>query len=310
MENISWINQTTSEPSQFITQKITISFLALFINLDIVAISIIILSRLKLDKTEFYILLINSILQINMKLSLIWYNLSNFVLKINFIIDYFHLSYDIIVSSCFSLSLFYYSLFHLSSLNRSKYFLKLFTMIHNAKTFFLYLTLVFLIFLALALFICLFTYSKVSPDFTLDNQTQDVIFYCYLITIVPTFFPILVYLASIFVVFMTKFGANSEATNRYATTSRNANQLNDHIRFKRNLLLVLKFFLLATIYLIGYLPSNILFFIGFYCPNCFGIALIIFNYFCEFLLFFQPFLLVFIHSILRKTFKLLIQRYI
>lgn len=258
----------------------------------------IILSKSKLIPTEFAILIVFNITTLVLKLCLTlvylseWQNMFGLCFySINSSITYF-------VFPMISSTLFYYSLYQVSNISRSRLFIILFNQTRSLKKFLIFEIFIFLIFASASISIYVIN-SEQDPFCTNQNIAK----YFYLIIFamfVPALFPLVVYAFGIAYICVTRLRNQKQkySTNNETQTSQNRK------RFKMNLNLMLKFLFLALIYIFGALPQTANYFIYINCPKCSAnlkfISYII--YVSNFFYIFQPIFLIYIHAILQKRF--------
>ena len=266
--------------------------------LDVFNIFIITLSKPKLIPLEFYILMTLSISLVEFKIIID----TNIIL--NFISEKYHkyciftiLNLGILSSGCFNmLTLFYYSLFQASNVSRSKLFVMVHEMVHKTKAFIIYqICNGFLsIFLsALYFFLAYLDVNKCPNVYFLMNKF---IFNGSLITqlVFASFLPISVYISTaVYIFFFTNRGLMSHDSMIKA-------------RFRKNLIVMLKFLALATFFALGIWLLNICFCISFTFPG--SISYVITGYLSFFFFSLMNSSLIFIHSITKKTLKIYVIR--
>ena len=261
--------------------------------LDVFNIVIITLSKPKLIPLEFYILMTLSISLVEFKIIID----TNIIL--NFISEKYHqyctftiLNLGILSSGCFNmLTLFYYSLFQASNVSRIKLFVMVHELVHKKKTFIIYqICNGFLsIFLsALYFFLAYLDVNQCPKVYFLMNKF---IFNGSLITqlVFASFLPIFVYISTaVYIYFFSNRGLISKDNMQRA-------------RFRKNLIVMLKFLTLATFFALGIWLLNICYCVSFLFPG--SIAYIITGYLSFFFFSLMNSSLIFIHSITKKTLK-------
>lgn len=287
---------STSYTAEIIARDISIDIIIIAIIIisimfDIFSLSIIIASKSKLIKTEYFILIaicqismVNKFTGIFQKLQELFHSLAQLGL-LNCLIVY---TINIDVNFVFYMIIFYYSLFHLSSIKRGPHFTKFFNLIHEPKNFLIYLTFIFI---SYSTFIISFTFIFRSQifleqngcDLNYNNKLAYIPFFFYIMA----FLTQIVYLAAIVILIILKVKTK---------------QMNEIKKLGRNLIIVIKFSIFSIISLIITMPwyiFNILYFLISY-SDLYVIS--ISQFFAQILFLFQTILLVFIHCRLREKF--------
>lgn len=303
-------NESTNETTKSQlkpTFVLYLSFACIFCPINIFAMFIVISSRLKLVKVEFFLLSWNLILLSCDKLEKIWFFSHLILLNLNMIpleLNIANQTIEFLFSFCYFMSLLYYSLFHLSTLNRSKYFLKLYNVLHESKTFIIYSISILTLATTYSVSIALICYYKIIYA----EIGEDLRVYTFILLGHPfesnviSVLPILVYLMAILLVLHSRL-------NCCQILNQNASSENQN-RFKRNLVLVGKFFILTIIQTLATFPKNFSHLLLIFCPasNC-QLGLIELFYIIGYaILSIQPVFIVFVHTILRSTLSSLIRR--
>lgn len=218
---------------------------------DLTSLATVLASRPRLIKTEFFILIWICFLTLNFKFATIMYfhNSFNFAL-LYAIISY---TYEMINNFCINITLFYYALFHLSTLRRSQCFLRVFNLIHNPKSFVVYSSLFLVVSLVISLAFSITTYFELRP-FEQNPLLYSLFFVKYSIpiiceTVVPSLFAIVTYLVATVIVCASRLRNHQ---SKYSTNN------DEKRKFRRNLVLLLKFWFLATYNFVCFFPSVIL----------------------------------------------------
>lgn len=288
------LNSTRTKLSnlEFILQ---FSFWSIAILVDTLIIILVFKSKSSLIRVEYFILTTFQLVSVLINLTIIIGTLKVYV-SFNVIFVILLRFFSFLTQMILSFVLFYYALFHLSSVNRSGCFRKLFNLVHNSRNYFFYL-------LAISIFGILFliVYSLVFYSIEKSNNNliisnfKDIInkeseYFVAYVAIWFTTPPILVYLIAIGVLYFRqlKFGKN------YSIKSESQFA----IRYRRNLRVLLKFSILAINNILSNLPVLIYYFIRVNC-NCNKFEFL--GYLTDSANFIFPILLVLIHNILKKT---------
>ena len=264
------------------TASIVFFTLALFLTLK---------SRSNLNRVEFFILCTISLSNITSKLWYILLGISQFLFPISNrcgIISFgtLFLIFDFICCS----TLFYYSIFQISSLSRAKLFLLVFDKAHIMRGFVIYQIVTIVMAILLNLVQWLDTFLR-GCDY---SQQSKYILIFYLVFFGPRVLIISSYSLATVYVFFTRF-----------------KQQSDKKRFRRNLNLILKFNLLSVMFIISYLPYMLSYIID--ASTLLGSssisALRLFTFYLPLLVYVvHPLLLIYVHNILKNTFKRLFFR--
>lgn len=302
--NISFlVNNTNTETSIAVTnvnkQIVMIPLTAICYFGDFFCIYIIFASRFKLVPTEFFILLSEIIHLSVIKLCIIW-NLAIYVFPKLYHSFMVYFTVYLVVNFGFHMTIFYYSLYHLSILNRSKIFLKIFEFTHNTRIFLIYSSLVFLTSCIISIAITIKTTIETNVAkavFIQYEQVNALAFLALFEIVVPSFFPISIYMIAIAVLLCSRFVILSSGAAAAAAVE---NDQVENKRFKRNLKLIGRFTFLAMFILMGTLPQNIVLIMNFVFPNEFELlkfVMITLAYTCFIN---QSIMIIFVHTILRE----------
>lgn len=260
---------------------------------DLICMSTVFASRFKLIKTEFYILILIGLMDINDKLGVLFYFYVS--LKFNLLYSSLSLSYSVLTNFCINMYLFYYSLFHLTSLSRSRLFLKLFQIVHKTQIFVIYSILILLISLTLT---C--SFSIVDYFYLKQFETDPLLFLKFfssyslrvlLQTLFPSVLSLVTYFLSIGFSLMRLKGKQSKHLSQSEMKSS-----------RRNIILSVKFLFYAIINFISSFPVVIFCALFLFCPQCNLRDIRFLAYFGILSFIIKSIFLIFIHKILRDTF--------
>ena len=275
---------------------ITITTWSVSILAYLLAFFVIIMSRSNLNRIELWILIVICLSNSISKLCyIISYTIPVFSLRVpgpcfTFVFGVLFILFDFVCCS----TLFQYSLFQISSLSRAKLFLLLFDTVHSVKGYIIIQIVIFIIAIILNLIQWL------------DNFIRNCSSGSYKVPIVfcleffgTRFLIISSYLLATFYVFSTRF------FHRKAAFSSSNNSQNDSKRFRRNLNLLLKFNLLSVLFAVSYLPIIIVYFVDLtvVMSTSFSLIKMFVFYFPLLVYVIHPLLLIYVHNILKATFK-------
>lgn len=264
--------------------------------IGIFCIIIIILSKPKLILTEFYILMTISISLIIFKIIID----SQFILML---ISQEYIGYCIFailnlssltLGFCILLSFFYYSLFQVSNVSRSRLFVLLHELVHKKKTFIIYQIAIGF----LSMFLFLLDFFMAYSDF---NQCPSIFFLMSKIIsngslIIQMVFacslPIFVYLSTTVYIFCS-------SKRRSSISISNNSMVND--RSGKNLNVLLKFLTLAVLFVFSFWLLNLFYFLSFISPNAISTLATAYTSFISFSL--MHLFLILVHSITKTTLK-------
>lgn len=263
--------------------------------LNIFGLVIVFLSRSKLLKVEFFILVMLNLKTTVFKVFAVYqysamgFNMDLFKQCLTAMLSM--LSASILTSSF--MTLLFYSVFQVSTVSRSKLFLFLFNSTHNVRNFFIYevlMTILQLLFSAISILMSFLDKNQCPDILSLVNQNVLVKFIVFLA--VPSFLPIIVYLfAIVYVIF-------SRLKHKYQQGSN----------FNKNVQLLLKFLALALIFFSSFILQNFFYFSTFlFDINIYVNAIVGDLGFILYAL--QPLLLIYAHSILKVTLLSYIHRF-
>lgn len=194
--------------------------------------------------------------------------------------------------------LFYYSLFQISTISRDKFFIILFNLVHNSKVFVIYEIAVSIVLLGLNGASYYLAYKLKSHCPNVNDMLIIIIKYNLMIVIIgPNFLAVFAYLACTIYICYSRLIQKSKNMIYAATSNRN-----ESVQFRKNLRLLLKFLALALVFFACSLFQN-LFYIYTYAYGDFS-PMVLFLGHTGFVLYgIQPLFLIYIHSVLKSSFK-------
>lgn len=272
----------------------TIWWISVFLNIS--AIVIVHLSRTKLIQTEFLILIIlNTISTIQKILMSINFTIVTYISSIFSDCEQLLLIAVIgIFDGGYSVILLYYSIFQVTTTSRAKLFLQTFNVIHNWKTYLIYVSLWFAIATLATIVVASLLYVEDKACGYIWQRTFTLELF---ISIIPRFLPAIVYLLG------TVFLCYSWSKNRMSKYFNDRNQIK---RFRRNLKLMFKFLAFALVLLVSNSTQMGFYIIAINCPefDCQRIyqAYSFINFIGYGVSFMQPIIIIYIHNILKETF--------
>ena len=298
MENI-----TLQHSSPFISSDVLSWFFIWIIGglLSLFSLLIVILSREKLKRIELVILLSLNVTSLAFKIFVI----------VQFSIVYFAAEIVLscpytIISTCGTMlnekifmSLFYYSLFQVSSISREKLFLVLFNLVQSVRNFIIYEIITFILIIAFTSLYTMFAYFKTNN--TCPNMSQilrEAIEYKFLFGYFSqSVLAVIVYISATLYLCFIRFRYRKYQSED-KTTRNNRLEIS---KFRKNLKILVKFLILALIILLSSLFQN-LFYYSSYVYGDFSSKVIIYADIGFILYMLQPFFFIYIHRILEKTF--------
>lgn len=256
--------------------------------IDLLVIIIEFKSRQILIRLEFFILLAISISSLLLKIASIltyielYFSETIFGQHTNFILQWVSINFTFFQS----MSLVYYSLYHITFLKRSSCFLVLFNLVHNVKSFVIYLAIISVYSLLLTSIYMILTYIPMySSNLGLAQFQRRFIVMIILECAVPPFLASIVYVVAFLITYFSRF----QKTNSSDELKRA--QMNFKLMFK---------FLLLTLSIIMYiLPKTAFAYIAFNLVDHSKFEFL--NYIGDISFFLFPIILISIHEILFKT---------
>lgn len=255
----------------------------------------IVSSRTKLTRSEFYILSTFNLIAIVLKLVLTLFYIHRYFLA-EFLGPCSYLVFQAMSSTLNTslyMTLFYYSLYQTSNLSRNKWLLKLFNIVHNWKNTFLFEVAVFLLASSGAIAYSIVVYKRSNYNKCANLKVE--LFYLVLFwVVVPSILPVVLYAAATVYICYCRFSRPSSYLSSQSESKR----------FRRNVKLLMRFLALALIVSLSLLPQTVYYFISILCPKCTVDSVFLANisYVGYFFYGIVPFILIYIHKILRRTF--------
>lgn len=289
---------SNSTGKSWLNEKIIASITVIAIPIDILVIMLVVSCKSKLIRTEYYILLQLNVLSFLISISalsaFVSYNVtatSIFNQYQCFIINIANLLIFFLVN----LVILYYSVFHLSFLSRAKWMLKLKLLIENANFFLIYFISLLIVLTGMVIAAGIGIYrditSKIDYNLCFNLEANKIKNIFIMMSELPMFLAILVYsIAGVLVLCNRLF-----SQQKYLNT-------NEKKRFRRNFLLVVKFFIFTILNFLKTVPMCLLMISFFYCERCHLDVLYQLFYVSYLCYIIQPFFLIFIQSILKKQF--------
>lgn len=265
------------------------------LSLDLATILTVVASRAKLINTEFFILILFNFMDVNNKIAILLYFYNSLDFDLLFALIAF--SYSIVANFCITMNLFYYSIFHLSTLSRSAVFLKLFELVHRFRNFIIYEIVCVVFSFVLTAILARSNYLELREF--ISNPLISTLFFvkfsfqviCQ--NIIPCCLSLLMYISSMVFVFGSRL---SDRHGKYAASA------SERRKFRRNTLLLVKFTFYACVNVFSTLPIAIFCIILLICPTCPLITIRFFAYFGFICFAIKSPSLVLLHNILRATF--------
>lgn len=258
---------------------------------------LIISSKSKLIKLEFYILLTFIIASILFRSLILTTYLFVFFFR-PMLTDCLYMCIHFSSSSLFtklSFTLLYYSLFQASSVSRSKLFLLIHLHIHKPRTFVIFeaVTIAFQLVLLFAYAIVINLKNGGCPTI---NEVDSNLFYVRIIVFnsVPSLLPILIYLTTVCYISRSRLFLFKSRQKKQQLTSTK--------KKRRDVVLLFKFLSLAVVIALSNLLLNVYYVIA-NVNNLSFLVYFLVGYSSFFLFAIQPLFLLYIHSILKNAFK-------
>lgn len=199
-----------------------------------------------------------------------------------------------------SMIFFYYSLYHVTFLKRTKIFLLLSNTIKKPITLLIYLIGV------LIFSICLSSVCIIRIMLQTRNLTISIELYqreCFAIAIsqilIPSFFPSVVYFLATLITLYSRFRISLSKINHM-----NDSELK---RFRRNFILFSKFLILGIVNIFYMIPKTLYSFLVANCIQC-AEKLLILDFIGDIFFLMIPIALIIIHNIIRKTLKNILKK--
>ena len=300
------MNNTTVELFFPISSNDILSWVLIWIIgsiLSLFSLVIVVLSREKLKRIEFVILVSFNITTLTFKLVVlcnfsIAYFFPNMILSCGYTIVFLA---TIVLGEKLFMVLFYYSLFQVSSISREKLFLKLFDLVHSVRNFLIYELIVFIILIAYTTVYTMIAYFKANQTCPymiqiLKEYTELKFYFGYYL---QSTLPVLVYsFANTYLCFIRFVSVRFRKYQSDETIKNNRLEIS---KFRKNVKLLVKFHILSFILFISALFQNLFYQFSFVYWD-FSIRSIIFADVGFILYSIQPLFFIYIHRILKKTF--------
>ena len=262
--------------------------------LDVFSVLIITLSKKKLIPIEFKILMAQSISLIIFKIIIDSEIILNLVsMRYRKYCLYTILKLAIIASGSYTmLILFYYSLFQASKVSRTRLFVMVYELVHKKKNFTVFQIGIGFLSIFLSIFYYLLAYLDVNQCPNVNFLMKKMIFNGSLITqiVIISLLPIFVYISTAVYIYFS--------SNRRLLSGNTIIR----VRYRKNINVLLKFLALAAIFALGFWLLNAFFIISFIFPDSISYVIIEYTSFVFFSIMYS--LLIFIHSITKKTLKM------
>lgn len=207
--------------------------------------------------------------------------------------------FNLIIQLIYSFILFYYSLFHLATIDRSSCFRKLFDLVHNSRTFCIYMMSItlFAIIFIIGYLLVFFWIENANNRF--DNLIETIVrASMYLMVYVSIWFtapPLVCYLISMLVVYL---GHLRSVHRKYADKNNDADKQQQLRSTTRTFKVLLKFSILAVNNIMSNVPVLVYYFLKLAC-NCSNYQYL--SFVGDFFYLMCPVFLILIHEILKKT---------
>lgn len=266
---------------------------------NIIGLFVLWISKTKLLKTEIYILFMFNVMSFAYNfLGVVLFFLVYFIypdLFYNCAFSVFNTIWLILMPKLF-MTMFYYSLFQVSSLSRHRFMLILHSTLHKTRTFLIYDLLMTIFFSAFISFIVLSAFFDENKCPSVITLTSYYILLKFLVLFqVPSILPVVVYFSATVYVFYSRHVRRAELLS-------NRQEL---LKLRKKTKLVLKFFVMAVSLAADSLLQCIYLFSLFIVPINSTLISILGN--IGFLISsLQPIFLIYIHSIMKKSFKMFI----
>lgn len=296
-QNISEIHLTI----QLETLILLTSIWTVGILIALMSIAIVLISKQKLIRLEFYILMVLCTSSLSFRILVVTDFIFGIVMHELFLLT-LNCTYSIInvlaliMILQFSMTMIYYSLFQVSTINRNKFFLNLYTFIHKTRNFLIYEMLVLTLMMVLTFVYVYLAYLDVGECPNIFVIVHKYLTNAFLIQLlVSSAFPVIVYSSAVVYLLYSRF-INVPQHSKYTS--------NEKTRFRNSIILLVKFLLLILIFISSSLTLSGFYFLSFLYPN--STAYYICGYLGSTLFVIFPIGLIYIHSILCQTLKQLL----
>lgn len=280
---------------------VAITYLWIFSSLlDFAILAVIFQSRSTLSRIEFMILFTMRIYWSLLKLSVIL-TYVDLYLRENIFNSMTKLLINLFVSNVsfiFSTTLIYYSIYHITFLKRSKIFLALFNLVQKPKTFIVYSIVTIIVSPLVTLVSLAILYPEVYGGYieaSFFENTKRIFIMEVILLIIPSICPSLVYFtATVITCYCRLLSTVSSKSSKHTVDAESK-------RFRKNLRLLLKFLVLAFVYMMCMLPKTIYAIILVY-SNFRSPYLEILNYSGDLFFILSSFVIILVHKIIGETF--------
>lgn len=300
-------NRTLADDQSWSTTQKNIATLGLWtfsLFFDVIIILVILKSISKLTRIEFYILCTIAFCSTLFKLTallvyvIIYFNIMLFGQYTSVVI------LGIAINSNFveSMMIFFYSLYHVTFLKRSNFFVKLSNAIQQPRTLLIYIIAVVVISIVISSSCLVIVTLQTQAETHMIGLSMKLIeqkSMCLLIflVIIPAFLPSLIYSIATLITFFSRLRAKRTFSSFNQTLSNIQMK-----RFRKNLSLFSKFLLLGVFNILYVILKTLYQLISVYSETN-NQSLLLLNYFGDFFFLTMTIFLIFIHRILRQTLK-------
>lgn len=272
--------------------------------LSLVALIALLASKPKLVKLEFNILLTLNAITLFYRVSAVAIFLVTYFMypeiMYNCAFSIVNLLWTVIMFKVFMVT-FYYSLYQVSSCSRHPFCRRLHGLIHSLRNFVIYQALVVILVTLILTYIVLVAYADLNEcPSALDLLNYMILFKFITTYVLPSLLPVLAYSIAILLVFFTRLNNKKSALGK-------SNQ-NGSKRARKDLKLLLRFFVLGLICTLSSLLQNVYLFSTFFesISQPLNSIVGILGFFINAI---QPLIWIYIHSILKESFLTLVSRF-
>lgn len=302
IQNDTNFNNTSS--SNQIESIAMISAWSTSLLVELIFLFVIIKSKSNLVPVEYLILLEITSGWFSFKMVIIYNYISGLISSNDYSFFKLLLSQWLFGNASFLLSMFmiYYSVYHVSTLTRSPLFLKLFYLVRRKQTLLVFTILVAIYSITFTTVSYITVYQRLEIIFS-NGTTKEAwslyqtsnIHLVILQSLTPPFVTSSIYFIGVIVIFKSWISDHRS----YATKSTNK-------RFKRNLVLIVKFLFLSLGICLFISCKIVVYISSLYTKS--DLLMRCINYIGDFLLMFFQVFLLFIHKILLKTFRIYLRK--
>lgn len=261
------------------------------------------LSYSKLTKMEFYILTVYIINKLAFKICI----------EIMFLMIYFSLeltqtcafmllnSTALIFVNLIIMTIFFHSLHQISSLGRGRLFRRIYKFSHSLRSFIIFVILSFAGIITFTIGYLLWAYLELRVCPSVGYVFSKFMLNAFIVVFVfPGFLPVLMYFLATAHVFLSRFVMKRSELAAYRTDQQ------EIVRFRKNVILLVKFFLLSLTFLFSSSLLSLFYMLMFLRPD--SVMFLVAGYvgFVSYAL--ESVVLVGVHSILKQTFVSIIYR--